>query len=522
MTFNVANKVVVYADLNCPFCYALNERMLNLGLIKIVEWRSIQHEPYISGNSCSFEEQTAVASEVHTVRQRAREINIVTPPIRPNTALATQYLLTIQEQDSDLANRFRTQLYRALWQEGLNISRLDVIQECLQYASTHASNIEKCQLPLPSESATALMREWQQLWESGDYSLRIPCALAQDGSALLGFPSTKNLLSFLYDGVSYEESHSDLCCETISKQHIIVQSEHLDLIKLFTHHYHVVRAEKTSEIFRLASRKIAPDLIVLDVGENIELNIAAIREIRLNPDTQRIAILIIARHANEADETRYFENGVSDYIRFPCSETVLHARMRNHLNLKRSSDMLSRMARLDSLTGVYNRREFERLMELEWRRMVREQGCLSILIIDIDRFKDFNDRFGHLSGDECLRRVAQRLSRTTNRPGDIFARYGGEEFVAVLPDTDLQGALTIAEEARLAIKRLELPELSKDQFAISVSIGLASCRAERHRQYDNLIRAADSALLRAKNTGRDKVLYESLDQERIQRDSELH
>ena len=183
---------------------------------------------------------------------------------------------------------------------------------------------------------------------------------------------------------------------------------------------------------------------------------------------------------------------------------IQQAKMHRELTL--ANQRLKRMAYLDGLTQVANRRRFEQYLDREWRRMSRENGPLSLIMADIDSFKGFNDRYGHQAGDNCLRLVARTLSRAAKRPGDLVARYGGEEFVLVLPNTDLAGAETVAEEIRLLVRSHRIAhEGSAVAKIVTMSFGVASALPAQGGSPADLVKRADVALYNAKNQGRDQV-----------------
>lgn len=183
---------------------------------------------------------------------------------------------------------------------------------------------------------------------------------------------------------------------------------------------------------------------------------------------------------------------------------IQQAKMHRELTL--ANQRLKRMAYLDGLTQVANRRRFEQCLDREWRRMNRENCPLSLIMADIDSFKGFNDRYGHQAGDNCLRLVARTLTRAAKRPGDLVARYGGEEFALVLPNTDLKGAEILAEEIRLLIRSRRIcHEGSAVDTIVTMSFGVASTLPDSDGSPAALIKLADNALYAAKNQGRDQV-----------------
>ncbi len=169
-------------------------------------------------------------------------------------------------------------------------------------------------------------------------------------------------------------------------------------------------------------------------------------------------------------------------------------------------ERLKQLSRSDGLTGLFNRRHFQEYYQHVWERAQYDQSPVSVLMIDVDHFKKYNDRYGHPAGDECLRQVASVLEAQVRRPGDLVARYGGEEFIAVLPNTDADAAAAVAERVRQAIGALNMRhEASPTHPVVTLSVGVASCQADFLLKSTALLTASDEALYQAKNTGRNRV-----------------
>jgi diguanylate cyclase (GGDEF)-like protein len=189
---------------------------------------------------------------------------------------------------------------------------------------------------------------------------------------------------------------------------------------------------------------------------------------------------------------------------FPASLLFME-RKRMAVKLRDSNAQLQMLASLDGLTSISNRRSLDDRFELEWKRAVRVQAPLALLMVDIDHFKQFNDFYGHQTGDECLRRVARTLASRVRRSEDLVARYGGEEFAVLLPHTELEGALILAEELHAAILGLAIEHSGSPSGCITVSIGCSACRPAHEGIRSELLQSADAALYKAKQAGRNRV-----------------
>ncbi|MFQ3590370.1 MAG: diguanylate cyclase [Chloracidobacterium sp.] len=174
-------------------------------------------------------------------------------------------------------------------------------------------------------------------------------------------------------------------------------------------------------------------------------------------------------------------------------------------HLEQANQALHRLSYLDALTGVANRRHFDEYLDQEWRRALRKQAPLSLVILDVDYFKRLNDLAGHQYGDECLRQVGETLLASIRRAGDLAARYGGEEFAIVLPDAQTDWLMMFAEEVRLAIAGLRIPHEASPYGVLTVSVGAATVVVSEQHVVTDLVAAADKALYSAKEAGRNRV-----------------
>ena len=269
------------------------------------------------------------------------------------------------------------------------------------------------------------------------------------------------------------------------------------------------------------------DLILMDVVMPDIDGIEACGRIKENETLCDIPIVMVTA----LDEIRLLDvaldKGALDYIAKPFNKVELLARIRSALRLKREVDRrkerekklvettkelkeanehLKRLSSLDGLTGVANRRSFDERIELEWARAIRNAKPLALIMIDIDYFKPYNDRYGHQAGDDCLKKVASLITSSIHRTLDLAVRYGGEEFAVLLPDTDMEGAIGIAEIIRAAVEGMQIEHSgSQNNNFVTISLGVASKIPGRMEKSDLFIEAADKAMYIAKKEGRNRV-----------------
>ena len=269
------------------------------------------------------------------------------------------------------------------------------------------------------------------------------------------------------------------------------------------------------------------DLILMDNLMPDLSGIEACRRLKSNPVTRDIPVIIMTAASDIENLRQAFDAGAMDYLSKPFNKVEMTVRIGSALRLKHEIDQrkqherelmktteklqlananLKRLSTHDSLTGLYNRRYFDSALSKEYKRAKRSRRPISLIMIDIDWFKDFNDRYGHQAGDDCLRTIAREFGTVINRSHDLVARYGGEEFAIVLPDTPEVGALELAEDLRSHIASLNIrAAMDKGAPGVTISLGVASLVPDMNSEPEQLISAADSALYNAKRLGRNRA-----------------
>lgn len=270
--------------------------------------------------------------------------------------------------------------------------------------------------------------------------------------------------------------------------------------------YEVVFATNGREGIQTAMMENPPDLILLDVMMPEIDGYDVCKILKDDSMTKKIPVIFITSLSEAESEAKGFELGAVDYITKPFNPDIVRARVQTHVELKQYRDYLENQTFRDGLTGIPNRRRFDEYLASTWDFECRNSAELSLIMIDIDHFKNYNDNYGHLQGDECLKKVAQTLEACLRRKIDLIARYGGEEFGCILPSTDLNGAANIAEMFRKTILSLKIPhDYSTAEKYITISQGVASLPPSWNLSRNVIIKSADEALYKAKKNGRNMV-----------------
>lgn len=254
-----------------------------------------------------------------------------------------------------------------------------------------------------------------------------------------------------------------------------------------------------------------PDLVLLDVEMPDVSGFDVLAQLKADIATRHLPVIFVTGHTSDEIESKCLEAGAVDFISKPINPRVVRSRVKTHLLLKFQSDLLRDMAFLDGLTGAFNRRYFDERLAMEWARSQRNGTPLSLIMLDVDFFKNYNDHYGHQAGDDALRLVVGSLKPQLQRPGDMLARYGGEEFVCLLPDTDFDQAMLVAQRLEERVRDQGLPhERSDASPVLTVSLGVATKPGFYPGESIDLLRVADAQLYLAKHQGKGRACGEAL------------
>jgi diguanylate cyclase (GGDEF)-like protein len=283
--------------------------------------------------------------------------------------------------------------------------------------------------------------------------------------------------------------------------------------------HQVVEAENGEEALRRYNAD-KPDLLLVDVMMPVLDGYAAAKRLRAEHPDDWVPIIFLSSMEADQDLDRAIEAGGDDYLVKPVSFVVLNAKIRALHRLESmhrklvgltseladANRKLETLSRMDGLTGIANRRHFDNYLSAELQRSLRNKAPLSLILADVDHFKAYNDRYGHQAGDMCLKAVASAIQSAARRSTDLPVRYGGEEFAMVLPETPLDGALDVASAIAQGLAQLGIPhDGSNEHRVVTLSQGVATCGGGEI-SCDQLLKRADQALYRAKETGRNRIL----------------
>ena len=277
------------------------------------------------------------------------------------------------------------------------------------------------------------------------------------------------------------------------------------LINLLWHDFTLYVAKDGKSAVDMALTHV-PDLILLDIVMPNMDGYEVLEELRKIPATKNIPVIFITGLSSHEDEEKGLSLEVADYVSKPFIPTIVKLRIGNQIRLVNYLRIIERLSMTDVLTGLHNRRSFNERLRQEWGRAIRESSPLSLVILDIDNFKHYNDTYGHQQGDAVLQTVAQVFTNSLKRATDFVARWGGEEFTILLPSTNMEGALQVSEYIRGEVEQTEIILHDGTVTGVTVSAGVNELTLTNDDSIDRFISDTDRALYIAKGQGRNRVI----------------
>jgi len=288
---------------------------------------------------------------------------------------------------------------------------------------------------------------------------------------------------------------------------LIVDDEKMNIIALtniLSPEYIVFAAKNGRDAVEIANEYM-PDVILLDIVMPDMDGYKVINLLKNSIRTQAIPVIFVSGLHDQSDEERGLILGAADYISKPFSPAIVKIRIQNQIMMINYINTIKHLGMTDQLTDLPNRRSFDERIRMEWNRAIRDKTPVSVLYIDLDKFKNFNDSYGHQQGDVVLRTVAKIFAREVKRSADFVARMGGEEFVVMLMNTEASGALEVAERIRQSVESARIPLSNGHTAGVTISIGVHTQIPAPDSMFDEFLGCADNALYTAKRTGRNRA-----------------
>ncbi|MGB0732160.1 MAG: diguanylate cyclase domain-containing protein [Pontibacterium sp.] len=413
------SRFTAYIDLSCPYSYAFSEYIFQCGYDDRVDWCLVEQFP-VGQVRQDIHYYSELANELFNVRAQIPTIPIALPRKISDTRFASLCLIAVQQLAPERFNELMRRLFAALWVEGKDISAPNVIYDCLVRSGIHNEmNIQ----PVHEEQ----LMNWHEQWEKGASQSHLPSITNSQGNALRGLPNHRQIESFLEgENIGLTIQPPSQANHRLKQQTIAIFGyEDLksvwNLVEAVRGTYTLLLPTTLVELRQLLEHpQKAPDLVIFNMtghwNELIEQATAFIEQARYS----HTPVAMVGPDVSDTEELAVFHTGAADYLRSQRSQGILSARISTLIQLKRNHEVLDRAARIDELTQIYNRREFKRSLEIEWMRSRRSRTPMTLIVIDIDHFKKYNDTYGHLAGDGCLQQVAKALTNCAQRPQDMW------------------------------------------------------------------------------------------------------
>lgn len=487
-------KPFVYADINCPFCFVLHERLKKLNLINEIEWRLVEHTPSASVQELKYID--ILNAEFKAVLDKAPDIEIHNPKFMVNTSMLNETLNAVSGSFPESAFIFRDAIYRALWIESLDVSDPSILDALLvKYGVEEFEFSEQKQIEL---------KHWQSEWENGEFGLKVPVLSNGAGHLMTGVQNEDALVSFFKNETVPLQDHYSACNLKFNEQVFMIgHSLSSQVISGYLSHaeYDIHKFDSQSELLNKALKQSSALILV---EHNLDPDFEICKQFRAISQSTT-PIIYYCDKLTDQTEAQGFAVGVSDMLDVSRQKDSLLGRLAMHVRTKHQLDIISGYATHDALTGFYNRRETERVLQRSWQTACRYNTEMTVFLIDVDDLKKYNLKYGYAAGDEALMSISNVLA--AGRSEDIVGRFSGEEFVMILHNTPEKELLKIANRIQSNIMSRKICYNKDDgNDFVTVSIGIATTSANKAHNFTDLLALADAALQETKSLGRNQAI----------------
>jgi diguanylate cyclase (GGDEF)-like protein len=489
-----------FIDLNCPFCFAVHERLSRWGVSHKLEWKFVQHANHLMEGPFTLSQENRLSSEVLSAHHRAPDVKIILPSKWCDGELASLLLTQIQKVYPEASDQMRNAVYRALWHEDLNIDDTEVLQGLLAQNDLPDSLIVEC------EESRSLLQAYQNEWETGNFDFSIPVIQqAKTRRSHVGLGTKRSLMEFLLEKRSrlidstacyYQRKPTILVCGSMQNVWPII--EHLRACTEF------LQAQTATEAIETIGIHSHADVLVLD---DESLSPEDVDKIAKAARARTLPWALLTRDTSTEHEVETLSRGAAEFIDIGQDVRVGRARLHRLIRSRLTPEYLERREELDTLTRLPSRRSFLRAFEGCWSDSRETGQVLSILLFNLDQFKKYNDSMGYLAGDHALQQVAALLKHNVNSPDSRLARFGGDEFIALLPDVGSNKAINIGLAAKQALIELHLSTTTGEvEQDLSMSVAVVTITPAKDAEAEIIFERVDRAMSDAKKTGPNSLI----------------
>ena len=459
---------IAYVDFNCPYCFALHERVQRWNLGDKVTWCMIEHSSHILDGPFDLHQEQLLTTEVVEVHHRAPDVDLMLPSQRCRSTFATRLQAYVQREYPDKLHTFRSDVFRALWQQGKDIGEHASLLELLESHDIPPMFLEFCEEEPPEITAS------QKAWQEGDYDSSIPVLTDPvSGRVLIGLPDERTLKAFLLGVGSrvldsgacyYQQQPSILVCGWMSHVWPIL-AEVRGCCEL-------LQAPTSDRAKDLLSEIAVPDLLIIEAGHTSE---EQIRDLAQLARSRSVPWVVATQTPSPDEEIRVLSLGALEYLPAIGEAQVARARLNRILRDRYNLEHRTASIATDSLTKLSTRHSLLGNLRTEWERALRTQDTISLILMDLDGFKAFNRTHGYLAGNTALTRISERLSREIRGAGTDVARFSGNEFAILLPGYQEDATKEMAQRLQDAIADLCIENRSSGNGSVlTASVGSAT------------------------------------------------